>query len=238
MVGNGVMNSDTDFIGTFQYAWSHALISDELYEQVIGNCTSSKFDAGLCNDLENLVYNAMGTINIYSIYAPICVGDSSEMARQEEAEIPGYDPCIDYNVYAYLNRPDVQKAIHANVTNITYTNWSPCSNVLSWADSVSTVLPIYRQLIASGLRILVFSGDTDSRVPVTSTKLSINELKLPIETPWYPWVSGDEVGGYTVIYKGLTFATVRGAGHEVPEFQPSRALTLFKYFVNEKALPK
>jgi serine carboxypeptidase-like clade 2 len=237
MVGNGVMNSDTDFIGTFQYAWSHALISDQLYEQVTGSCIGSKFDIDLCNDLEVLAYNEMGNIDIYSIYAPICIANSSELARQEETEIPGYDPCIDNYVSTYFNRPDVQKAIHANVTNITYS-WTQCSDVLFWADSASTVLPIYRQLIASGLRILVFSGDTDSRVPVTSTKLSINELKLPIETPWYPWVSGDEVGGYSVIYKGLTFATVRGAGHEVPEFQPSRALTLFKYFVNEKDLPK
>jgi serine carboxypeptidase-like clade 2 len=46
-----------------------------------------------------------------------------------------------------------------------------------------------------------------------------------------------QVGGYTVIYKGLTFATVRGAGHEVPEFQPSRALTLFKSFLEGKPLP-
>ena len=40
---------------------------------------------------------------------------------------------------------------------------------------------------------LVSSGDMDARVPVTATKLSINELKLPIETPWYPWVNGFEV---------------------------------------------
>lgn len=237
MVGNGLMNDDTDFIGTFQYAWSHALISDELYQQAILNCSASNFSVGQCNFLEDLVYAEMGNIDIYSIYAPICLDNPSKMARQEEAEIPGYDPCIDNYVSAYLNRPEVQKAIHANVTNITYS-WTQCSNVLFWADSVSTVLPIYRQLIASGLKILVFSGDTDSRVPVTATKLSINELTLPIETPWYPWANGDEVGGYSVIYKGLTFATVRGAGHEVPEFQPSRALTLFKYFVEEKALPK
>lgn len=237
LVGNGVMNSETDFIGTFQYAWNHALISDQLYERVIGSCNVSKLNVDFCNDLEDKIYNEMGNIDIYSIYAPICIDNSSQLARQEEAEIPGYDPCIDNYVSAYLNRPEVQKAIHANVTSITY-NWTQCSDVLHWADAPSTVLPIYRQLIASGLQIFVLSGDTDARVPVTATKLSINELKLPIETPWYPWVNGHEVGGYSVIYKGLTFATVRGAGHEVPEYQPSRALTLFKYFLKEKALPR
>eukprot|EP00253_Pinus_taeda_P006517 PITA_06517 len=209
MVGNGVMNSDTDVIGTFEYAWSHALISDQLYKQVTKECTGSKFefDGATCYGLESQVYAAMGNIDPYSIYAPICIDNSFKTARQEEAEIPGYDPCIDNYVSTYFNRPEVQKAIHANVTNITHS-WTQCS------------------------------GDTDSRVPVTATRLSINELKLPIKTPWYPWVNGDEVGGYTVIYKGLTFATVRGAGHEVPEFQPSRVLKLFKYFVLGKALPK
>jgi len=236
MVGNGLMNSDTDFLGTYQYARSHALISTQTYEQVISNCTNSKFDETECQLLENQVYNEMGNIDIYSIYTPKCIANASIKTKQEEAEIP-YDPCRDYYIDAYLNSPDVQKAIHANVTKLPYP-WTSCSDILPWADSVSTVLPIYRQLIASGLRILVFSGDQDARVPVTSTELSIDELKLPIQTPWYPWVNGDEVGGYTVIYKGLTFATVRGAGHEVPEFQPSRALTLFKYFVNGKPLPK
>ncbi|ERM98269.1 hypothetical protein AMTR_s01132p00003780, partial [Amborella trichopoda] len=38
-------------------------------------------------------------------------------------------------------------------------------------------------------------------------------------------------GGYSVIYKGgLTFAIVRGAGHEVPSYQPARSLTLIDAF--------
>ena len=40
-----------------------------------------------------------------------------------------------------------------------------------------------------------------------------------------------QVGGYAVAYNGLEFATVRGAGHEVPMYQPVRALTLFKMFL-------
>eukprot|EP00253_Pinus_taeda_P019778 PITA_19778 len=197
MVGNGLMNSDTDFLGTFQYARSHALISSQTYEQVISNCTNSKFNETVCQQLEDQVYNEMGHINIYGIYASMCILNDSRKAKH---------PCMGYGIDAYLNSPDVQKAIHANVTNIPHS-WITCS------------------------------GDQDARVPVTSTELSIDELKLPIHTPWYPWVNGDEVGGYTVIYKGLTFATVRGAGHEVPEYQPSRALTLFKYFLNGKPLP-
>ncbi|CAL5377312.1 unnamed protein product [Camellia sinensis] len=37
--------------------------------------------------------------------------------------------------------------------------------------------------------------------------------------------------GYKVVYDGLTFTTVRDAGHQVPTFQPRRALALFKMFL-------
>lgn len=40
------------------------------------------------------------------------------------------------------------------------------------------------------------------------------------------------------MYDGLTFATVRGAGHEVPLFQPNRAFVIFKSFLAGKKLPK
>ncbi|GFZ02648.1 serine carboxypeptidase-like 40 [Actinidia rufa] len=46
------------------------------------------------------------------------------------------------------------------------------------------------------------------------------------------------VGGYTEVYKGdLTFATVRGAGHQVPSYQPSRALSLIMHFLAGTPLP-
>lgn len=51
----------------------------------------------------------------------------------------------------------------------------------------------------------------------------------------YLW---SQVGGWTEVYKGLTFATVRGAGHEVPLFEPKRALILFRSFLAGKELPR
>ena len=46
-----------------------------------------------------------------------------------------------------------------------------------------------------------------------------------------------QVGGYVVAYKGLTFATVRGAGHKVPMDQGDRALTLVSSFLQGKLPP-
>lgn len=110
---------------------------------------------------------------------------------------------------------------------------------------------------------LYCSGDMDGRVPVTSTRYSVNSLKLPIKTHWYPWLTDEEVfdfvhynfsyynvtmskscpllelqvGGYAVEYEGLVFATVRGAGHFVPSYQPERALTMISSFLRGKLPP-
>ncbi|THG01057.1 hypothetical protein TEA_007446 [Camellia sinensis var. sinensis] len=130
------------------------------------------------------------------------------------------------------------EALHANVTKLSY-DWEPCSRVIRrWEDSPSTIIPLLQELMANGLRVWVFSGDLDGRLPVTSTKYSINKMKLHLKTPWHPWYLNGEVGGYTEVYKGdLTFATVRGAGHQVPSYQPARALSLIMHFLAGTPLP-
>lgn len=42
--------------------------------------------------------------------------------------LAGYDPCASDYTELYLNRPEVQKALHANVTKIPYP-WTHCRYV-------------------------------------------------------------------------------------------------------------
>ncbi|KAG7027369.1 Serine carboxypeptidase-like 40, partial [Cucurbita argyrosperma subsp. argyrosperma] len=77
-----------------------------------------------------------------------------------------------------------------------------------------------------------FSGDTDGNVPITSTKDYRHDEAFGQET-LVPLV-----GGYAEVYEGeLTLATVRGACHEVPSFQPRRALALITHFLEGTSLP-
>jgi len=39
-----------------------------------------------------------------------------------------YDPCTERYSKVYFNRPEVQKALHANVTGLPYS-WSACKYV-------------------------------------------------------------------------------------------------------------
>ncbi|KAJ6948393.1 hypothetical protein NC651_002665 [Populus alba x Populus x berolinensis] len=245
-IGNAVINPETDRIGMYYYLGSHAIISDVLVHKVRTHCNFS-FNAtpqsDECNEAVDEVRKDTSHIDIYNIYAPSCFHKSTTAKNSNSLnyfvwQLVNFDPCSDYYVYAYLNRPDVQEAMHANVTKLTH-DWEPCSDIItSWSDSPSTIIPLLQELMADGLRLWIFSGDTDARVPVTSTQYSINKMKLQVKTEWHPWYLKGEVGGYTQVYRGdLTFATVRGAGHQVPTYQPLRALSLIKHFLDGTSLP-
>jgi len=246
LVGNGVTDDYYDSIGTIQYWWSHALISDATYNNIMKTCDfrQQNFSTACNNYLNYAVNNEFGNIDPYDIYTPICTqpianGKFGRLTKSFAKRIAGYDPCLVNYAVIYYNRPDVQSALHANTTHIPYS-WIDCSTTLNtfWTDSEFSMFPIYKELIAAGLKIWVYSGDVDSVVPITGTRLSINQLSLPITIPWYPWYFDNQtVGGWTEVYKGLTLSTVRGAGHEVPTFQPERALKLFQSFILGQSLP-
>lgn len=41
--------------------------------------------------------------------------------------------------------------------------------------------------------------------------------------------------GYVEVYDTYTFATIKGAGHEAPQYQPAFSYNLFQRFVLEKS---
>ncbi|XP_071742187.1 serine carboxypeptidase 24-like isoform X2 [Rutidosis leptorrhynchoides] len=247
IVGNAVTDNQYDNIGTVDYWWSHSIISDTAYKSIKSSCNfkSTKYTEKCDNAIDYAWNNEFGEIDQYSIYTPSCNKSSVNVTSTRlknslmRRRVSGYDPCIEKNAEKYFNRPEVQQAMHANNTGIAY-KWTACSDELleNWKDSQFSMLPTYKKLIAAGYRIWVFSGDTDSVVPVTATRMSLSHLDLTVKTPWYPWYSKGQVAGWTEVYEGLTFATVRGAGHEVPLFQPKRAFLLFQRFLAGKNLPK
>ncbi|KAJ3680272.1 hypothetical protein LUZ60_016550 [Juncus effusus] len=278
MIGNAVLNDQTDQLGMLEYAWTHAIISDELHSAVRKECDSFKEEeaggkpTNGCSPAVRAFLGAYDDIDIYSIYTPVCLSSlesESERGKWESEYIvraprlfanhgfwrnrmwskpAGYDPCTEDYVKTYFNLAEVQKALHANRTHIPYP-YSPCSEVIEkWKDSPSTVLPILKKLMKAGLRIWVYSGDTDGRVPVTSTRYSINAMKLNPKKEnkknenekwggWRAWYYREQVAGWLVEYEGLLLATVRGAGHQVPAFAPDRSLSLISHFVEGKELP-
>ncbi|XP_022957332.1 serine carboxypeptidase-like 27 [Cucurbita moschata] len=244
MVGNAVTDDYHDYVGTFEYWWTHGLISDSTYRLLRRSCDfgSSQHPSAECKKALTVAEFEQGNIDPYSIYTRPC-NSTASLRHNRRGHYPwmsrAYDPCTERHSVVYFNHPDVQKALHANVTGITYP-WSTCSDLVGsyWADSPLSMLPIYQELIGAGLRIWAFSGDTDSVVPVTATRYSIDALNLRTLSNWYPWYDHGKVGGWCQIYKGLTFVTVAGAGHEVPLHRPRQAFILFRSFLENKPLPR
>ena len=48
-----------------------------------------------------------------------------------------------------------------------------------------------------------------------------------------PWSDGQNEGisGLSITDRGLTYVLVRGAGHQVPEYKPRKALELLRRFI-------
>nr|XP_029147286.1 serine carboxypeptidase-like 40 isoform X2 [Arachis hypogaea] len=237
LIGNAVINDDTDNKGMYDFLATHAIISDQTASDIEKFCDfSSSKTTSECDDAAYEADKNIYYIDLYNIYAPDCKNNNLTAYPKKPSIVT--DPCSESYVHAYMNREDVQEALHANVTKLVY-DWELCSNVIGrWGDSSTTVLPLLHEFLNNNLRVWIFSGDIDGRVPVTSTKYSIKKMNLPIKTKWHAWFAYGEVGGYTEVYKaGLTLATVRGAGHQVPSYQPARALSLIMHFLNGTPLP-
>ncbi|GAV72258.1 Peptidase_S10 domain-containing protein [Cephalotus follicularis] len=256
MIGNALMDDDTDQTGMIDYAWDHAVISDGVYDEAKRECNFSlKETSDGCNRALNEYFDVYKIIDMYSLYTPKCVESNFSNTRQLPVihgiaphllakfdgwhkKPAGYDPCVSDYTEVYMNRPDVQKALHANVTKIPYP-WTHCSDSISyWSDAPSSILPILKKLKAGGLRIWVYSGDTDGRIPVTATRLTLRKLGLKTIKAWTPWYNNQQVGGWTIEYDGLMFVTIRGAGHQVPTFAPKQSLQLISSFLSNKKLPQ
>lgn len=81
-VGNGVTDDYHDYVGTFEYWWTHGLISDETYHnlQVVCDFDSSEHPSEACVNWLNIAYVEQGNIDAYSIYTRPC-NDTTTLKR-------------------------------------------------------------------------------------------------------------------------------------------------------------
>ncbi|KAE9464309.1 hypothetical protein C3L33_03783, partial [Rhododendron williamsianum] len=211
LVGNAVTDNYHDTVGTVTFWWSHSIISDPTYKSILKNCNFKSDNLSQqCDDAVNYATNhEFGSIDPYSIYTPACLTSATNHTSLR------------------LKNTLVRR-------RRVLSGYDPCSE--NHAEKYYNIPDVQKALHANTTGI-PYNGDTDSVVPVTATRFSLSHLNLTVKTAWYPWYSGSQVGGWTEVYKGLTFATVRGAGHEVPLFQPRRAFLLFQSFLQGRELP-
>ncbi|XP_039173917.1 serine carboxypeptidase-like 40 [Eucalyptus grandis] len=196
IIGNAVINDETDNKGMYEYYATHALISDETWYAIQKYCNFAPTGTDLASQCTSALIKAdddVSPIDNYNIYAPLCFS-SNLTSHPKKTNIMNFDPCGGHYVHAYLNREDVQEALHANVAKLHH-EWQSCNDDIqkNWRDSPSTIIPLLQEVMSTGLRLWVYSGDTDAVVPVTSTQRSLSKMSLRTKSPWSPWFLGGEV---------------------------------------------
>ncbi|KAK9117687.1 hypothetical protein Sjap_016634 [Stephania japonica] len=253
-LGNPVLEFATDFNSRAEYFWSHGLISDSTYKMFTSSCNYSRYVSEyyrgsvspVCSKVMNQVTRETSRfVDKYDVTLDVCISSVLSQSRvitpQQVAE--RIDVCVEDETVNYLNRRDVQEALHARLVGVK--KWEVCSNVLDYKllDLEIPTISIVSSLIKAGIPVLIYSGDQDSVIPLTGSRTLVHrlawQLGLNATIPYRVWFEGMQVGGWTQVYGNiLSFATIRGASHEAPFSQPERSLVLFKAFLESRPLPQ
>ena len=129
--------------------------------------------------------------------------------------VPVFDPCRGCTLLVsgarhWLTKPTSCKAAVAANKTLTSLNWQ---------------LPLLHATSGAAAERMC------ALLQVTGTRRWLRKLGLPVKLQWRPWKSATgQVGGYYEVYDGLTFATVRDAGHMVhlPQFPQTLGCCLWK----------
>lgn len=134
----------------------------------------------------------------------------------------------------WLNNDAVRKAIHVDKASGA---WQLCTDRISFRHDAGGMIPYHKNLTRLGYRALIFSGDHDMCVPFTGSEAWTRSLGYKVVDEWRSWISNDQVAGYLQAYENnLTFLTVKGSGHTVPEYKPREALDFYSRWLEGKSI--
>ncbi|KAF8043691.1 hypothetical protein BT93_A1872 [Corymbia citriodora subsp. variegata] len=253
-IGNPLLEYSTDFNSRAEFFWSHGLISDATYESFNTLCNESQIIRQLASGTLTPVCSRVSSeatreiskyIDTYDVTLDVCLStvssQSAVLNKPQESE--NIDVCVEDETVKYLNRKEVQEALHARLVGVS--TWTVCSEVVKYGFQNYEVptITILGKLVKSGIPILVYSGDQDAAIPLLGTRTLVNnlakELGLNTTVPYRVWFEQKQVAGWTQVYGDiLSYATVRGSSHEVPFSQPERSLVLFSSFLGGRPLPE
>ncbi|CAN6344700.1 unnamed protein product [Urochloa humidicola] len=250
MVGNGVCDTAFDGNALVPFAHGMGLISEDIYKEIedlniydilepcyhstsIKQVTPQKSrapqtfkDLGVTTGKSLPVRTRMHG-RAWPLRAP--VRDGRVPSWQELAvAAPIGVPCMSDEVAtAWLNNDGVRSAIHAEPVS-SIGPWLLCTDKLDFRHDAGSMIKYHKNLTSQGYRALIYSGDHDMCVPYTGSEAWTASLGYGVVDSWRPWFTNEQVSGYTQGYeKGLTFATIKGAGHTVPEYKPQEALAFY-----------
>jgi len=256
MVGNPVFSCQGGLIGTTGAYWNedinalywHGAISYTNYNNwTMQGCTDPMKAAGAaCQYIYNLAMSQIGEIvqekrfasmnwpslDPDDIFQDFCTGNGSlDFINSPLPQDPPMNTCdseIGDLITEYLNTPSVQYAMA--VKPIT---WAVC-NPLNYNFTGLSMVNFYQTVLMNkpSVKIMVYSGDLDIlTVPLGYTMPCLSQISKNIVSPWQPWFVNGVTAGYVEVFDTFTYATLKGAGHEAPQYQPVSGYQLVYRFL-------
>ncbi|KAI9301170.1 carboxypeptidase S1 [Cunninghamella echinulata] len=236
-VGNGLTNP------LIQYQYYEKMACNSSYGSVLSDsdCQTMKENTPQCIDLIKKCYSSKSDSdcenaedfcfrNVEYIYSNS--GRSYYDVRTSE-ELPS-------TYIKFLNSASTRKAIGASTT------YTQCSNSVGSKfgyDGILDFSPHVASLLNNGVRVLLYSGDSDYICNWYGNYAWAGQLKFEGSTQYQAatmkgWsLGGKEVGQVQqATGSNLTFVRVYEAGHEVPWYQPEASLEMFANHVANKPI--
>uniref|UniRef100_A0A3B6DCX1 Carboxypeptidase n=1 Tax=Triticum aestivum TaxID=4565 RepID=A0A3B6DCX1_WHEAT len=141
-------------------------------------------------------------------------------------------PCTsDELATIWLDDEDVRAVIHAKPKSLI-GSWELNTARIDYTHDTGSMVEYHKKFTATGYRVLIYSGDHDLCIPFTGTEAWVRSLGYRVVDSWRPWHFGGQVAGYTQGYDhNLTFLTIKGSGHTVPEYKPKESLAFYTHWL-------
>ena len=141
----------------------------------------------------------------------------------------------------YLADRHVQSALGVISPNEPTRRWMQWDGTMpKYNITLADAQPAYRELLASGVRVLVYNGLADTGVPAVGAEKWVPRVGGHVAHARRKWGAPPDgrFAGYATTYTaGLTFVTVDGAGHLVPADRPQAAHAMVSAFLSAEPMP-
>ncbi|KAK8950380.1 Serine carboxypeptidase-like 29 [Platanthera guangdongensis] len=225
---NAVLDFLEDRLGFFDNLWSHGMISLRMFSSIHKECIKNSTSRA-CFDSIEAASRVVAPLYMFDLTANICNFTTAKLPIDE------YYECREKDVAAYLGSPEVQRALHVDPAKAP-KKWAQCNRDVAeaYGEITTSTSRILENLLSNNVSVLIYSGDAGAVVPAMSSRLSIRKLNLTKITLWHGWyMSITEVGGFSEGYReGLSYATVRGAGHFVAKSKGPQLQALLKLYLS------
>ncbi|CAJ0565680.1 unnamed protein product, partial [Mesorhabditis spiculigera] len=143
----------------------------------------------------------------------------------------GDAPCLnDSDVISYMNDAKVRRAINVP---FNLPKWDICSDKVTstYQKQYTDMTPFVKKILNAHVRVLLYYGDTDMACNFLMGQQFAYQLGLKRTLGKTPWKYDRQIAGFKTLFEGLTYITVRGAGHMAPQWKAPQMYYAIQQFI-------